>query len=110
DPHTIQVSLAAPYPGTFLHRQALENGWLVNENSELLTERGTQVASLSYPHLSHAEIFRSVDDFYHRFYFRVPKIAAILGEMARSPERLRRRLRQGIDFFRYMSERREPVP
>ena len=25
NPHTIQVSLAAPYPGTFLHRQALEN-------------------------------------------------------------------------------------
>ena len=28
NPHTIQVSLAAPYPGTFLHRQAVENGWL----------------------------------------------------------------------------------
>jgi radical SAM superfamily enzyme YgiQ (UPF0313 family) len=28
NPHTIQVSLAATYPGTFLHRQAAENGWL----------------------------------------------------------------------------------
>src|SRR5438552_18382008 len=28
DPDTIQVSIAAPYPGTFLHRQAQENGWL----------------------------------------------------------------------------------
>ena len=28
NPHTIQVSLAAPYPGTFLYKQALENGWL----------------------------------------------------------------------------------
>ena len=26
NPHTIQVSLAAPYPGTYLHRQAVENG------------------------------------------------------------------------------------
>ena len=85
NPHTIQVSLAAPYPGTFLYKQAMENGWLVDENAELLTERGTQVASLSYPHLTHTEIFESVDEFYKRFYFRAPKIAAIVGEMIRSP-------------------------
>ena len=28
DPETIQVSLAAPYPGTYLYKQAQENGWL----------------------------------------------------------------------------------
>jgi len=109
NPHTIQVSLAAPYPGTFLHKQALENHWLVDENAELLTERGTQVASLSYPHLSHSEIFQSVDDFYKRFYFRAPKIAAIVGEMVTSPEMLRRRLREGVEFFRFLRERREPA-
>jgi hopanoid biosynthesis associated radical SAM protein HpnJ len=107
DPHTIQVSLAAPYPGTFLHRQALANNWLVEENGKLLTERGTQVASLHYPHLSHSEIFQSVDDFYRRFYFRASKIAAIAGEMIRSPEILRRRLREGVEFFRFLRERRE---
>jgi hopanoid biosynthesis associated radical SAM protein HpnJ len=109
NPHTIQVSLAAPYPGTFLHKQALENHWLVDEKAELLTQQGTQVASLNYPHLSHTEIFRSVDDFYKRFYFRAPKIAAIAGEMVRSPETLRRRLREGIEFFRFLRERREPA-
>lgn len=30
NPHTIQVSLAAPYPGTFLYKQATENGWFDN--------------------------------------------------------------------------------
>ena len=109
NPHTIQVSLAAPYPGTVLHKQALENHWLVDENADLLTERGTQVASLSYPHLSHTEIFQSVDDFYKRFYFRAPKIAAIANEMIRSPEVLRRRLREGVEFFRFLRERREPA-
>ncbi len=107
NPHTIQVSLAAPYPGTFLHNQARENGWLVDENGELLTELGTQVASLNYPHLSHTEIFESVDDFYKRFYFRAPKIASIVGEMLRSPEMMKRRLREGIEFFRFLRERRE---
>jgi hopanoid biosynthesis associated radical SAM protein HpnJ len=109
DPHTIQVSLAAPYPGTFLYRQARENGWLDDEDAELLTERGVQAASLSYPHLSRTEIFQSVDAFYKRFYFRAPKIAAIAGEMVRSPDLLKRRLREGLEFFRFLRERREPA-
>jgi hopanoid biosynthesis associated radical SAM protein HpnJ len=108
NPHTIQVSLAAPYPGTFLHKQALANGWLGNA-AELLSERGTQLASLSYPHLHHSEIFRSVDAFYKRFYFRAPKIAALAGEMVRSPDVMKRRLREGIEFFRFLRERREPA-
>ena len=73
------------------------------------TERGTQLASLNYPHLSHVEIFRSVDEFYKRFYLRAPKIASIMGEMLRSPEMMRRRLREGLEFFRFLRERREPV-
>jgi hopanoid biosynthesis associated radical SAM protein HpnJ len=107
NPHTIQISLAAPYPGTFLYKQALENGWLVDENVQLVTERGMQAASLSYPHLSHTEIFQSVDDFYKRFYFRAPKIASIAGQMVRSPQILRRRLREGLEFFRFLRERHE---
>jgi hopanoid biosynthesis associated radical SAM protein HpnJ len=67
NPHTIQVSLAAPYPGTFLHNQARENNWLHYDDEELLTDFGTQIAPISYPHLSHTEIFESVEDFYTRF-------------------------------------------
>src|SRR5216683_2310867 len=107
NPHTIQVSLAAPYPGTYLHRQALENGWLDATNAELVDERGVQIAPLHYPHLSHSEIFHSVEAFYRRFYFRAPKIASIVSEMARSPQMMKRRLREGIEFFRFLRERRE---
>ncbi len=107
NPHTIQVSLAAPYPGTFLHKQALENGWLDDANAELVNADGVQIAPLHYPHLSHSEIFHSVEDFYRRFYFRAPKIASIVGEMVRNPEMMRRRLREGIEFFRFLRERRE---
>jgi len=107
NPHTIQISLAAPYPGTFLYKQALANGWLVDENRQLLTELGTQNAALSYPHLTDTEIFTSVDEFYRRFYFRLPKIAAIIGEMIRSPDMMKRRLREGVEFFSFLRERRE---
>ena len=64
NPHTIQVSLAAPYPGTFLYRQAVENGWLDEAHAELVDEHGMQIAPLSYPHLSHTEIFDNVETFY----------------------------------------------
>jgi hopanoid biosynthesis associated radical SAM protein HpnJ len=109
NPHTIQVSLAAPYPGTFLYRQAKENGWLYREDLDLLTEEGTQIAPLSYPHLSHTEIFDSVEEFYRKFYFRPSKIASMLAEMIASPTMLKRRLREGVEFFHFLRSRRDAV-
>jgi hopanoid biosynthesis associated radical SAM protein HpnJ len=105
NPHTIQVSLAAPYPGTFLHRQAKENGWLY-EDSELIDDDGVQIAPLNYPHLSHTQIFDSVEEFYKKFYFRPSKIASIVGEMVASPQMMKRRLREGVEFFHFLRARR----
>ena len=105
NPHTIQVSLAAPYPGTYLHRQAVENGWLDTSHAELIDERGVQIAPLHYPHLSHTEIFESLETFYKRFYFRRQKIAALLAEMIKSPQMMRRRLREGVEFFQFLRHR-----
>ena len=105
NPHTMQVSLAAPYPGTFLYKQAVENGWLDAEHAELIDDRGVQIAPLHYPHLKHTEIFQSVEEFYRRFYFRAPKIASIVGEMVRSPQMMKRRLREGVEFFHFLRER-----
>ena len=105
NPRTLQVSLAAPYPGTFLFKQALEKGWLDEANAELVDEHGVQIAPLHYPHLNHTEIFNSVEEFYRRFYFRSGKIASIVGEMVRSPQMMKRRLREGVEFFQFLRER-----
>jgi hopanoid biosynthesis associated radical SAM protein HpnJ len=109
NPHTIQVSLAAPYPGTELYRDAVEHGWLDSDHAELVDANGVQIAPLHYPHLGHSEIFQSVEDFYRRFYFRAPKIASIVSEMVLSPQMLVRRLREGVEFFSFLRERRQPV-
>jgi hopanoid biosynthesis associated radical SAM protein HpnJ len=105
NPHTIQVSLAAPYPGTFLYDQAVKNGWLDAANAELIDDHGIQIAPLHYPHLSHTEIFDSVETFYRKFYFRAPKIASIVNEMIRSPQMMKRRLREGVEFFQFLRDR-----
>ncbi len=106
NPHTLQVSLAAPYPGTSLYRDAVKNGWLDVEHAELIDETGVQIAPLHYPDLSHKQIFDAVETFYRRFYFRAPKIASIVNEMVRSPQMMKRRLREGVEFFQFLRERK----
>ncbi len=105
NPHTIQVSLAAPYPGTFLYRQATENKWLDERYAELVDDDGVQLAPLSYPHLPHTEIYQSVETFYKRFYFRAGKIAELVGEMIRQPDMMGRRLREGVEFYHFLRAR-----
>jgi hopanoid biosynthesis associated radical SAM protein HpnJ len=103
NPHTIQVSLAAPYPGTTLYRQAVDNGWLQeNDAVNLVNDKGVQLAAISYPHLSKEEIFHSMEVFYKRFYFRPSKIWEIVKEMLTSWDMLTRRLREGVEFFRFL--------
>ncbi|MEP6885307.1 MAG: hopanoid biosynthesis associated radical SAM protein HpnJ, partial [Gammaproteobacteria bacterium] len=80
-----------------------------NEEIDLLTQEGTQIAPLNYPHLPHGEIFKSVEDFYKKFYFRPSKIASIVAEMIASPEMMRRRLREGLEFFHFLRTRRDSV-
>jgi hopanoid biosynthesis associated radical SAM protein HpnJ len=108
DPDTVQVSLAAPYPGTALYREARARGWLVEAG--LVDGAGVQTAALGYPHLSRAEIFTSLEAFYRRFYFRPRKIFALAADMARDPTMARRRLGEGVEFLRFLARRRGQQP
>jgi radical SAM superfamily enzyme YgiQ (UPF0313 family) len=104
NPHSLQVSIAAPYPGTALYRQARENGWLPEDDAALIDERGVQAAALSYPNLNRTEIYDSVESFYRQFYFRAGKIAEMSAEMLRSPGMMRR-LREGAEFISFLRRR-----
>lgn len=103
-PHTIQVSIAAPYPGTELYQQAQTNGWFTNDS--LVASSGIQTSTLQYPHLSSEEIEDAVEQMYRRFYFRPKAILPIVREMLSDRQMLVRRLREGGEFFSYLKERR----
>lgn len=103
DPHTIQVSIAAPYPGTELYAQAQANNWFSRES--LISGSGIQVSSLSYENMSPAEIEDAVERMYREFYFRPKKIAGIVAEMLTERQMFMRRLREGGEFFGYLKER-----
>ncbi|HEY9640000.1 MAG TPA: hopanoid biosynthesis associated radical SAM protein HpnJ [Coleofasciculaceae cyanobacterium] len=103
-PHTIQVSIAAPYPGTELYRQAQEQGWF--KDDVLVTNSGIQTSTLQYPGLSSADIEDAVERMYRQFYFRPKAIIPIVREMLTDPQMLVRRLREGGEFFAYLKDRR----
>jgi hopanoid biosynthesis associated radical SAM protein HpnJ len=107
DPDTIQVSLAAPYPGTALYDEARREGWL--EAERLVDEAGVQVSAIGYPHLPRTEIYHSMDEVYRRFYFRPRKMISLGAEMLRDRGLMRRRLSEGYQFLRFLRRRRAPV-
>jgi hopanoid biosynthesis associated radical SAM protein HpnJ len=105
DPHTIQVSIAAPYPGTELYDQALANGWFARDG--LISMSGIQTSTLRYESMSTEAIEDAVERMYRSFYFRPKKIAHIVAEMLTDRQMMVRRLREGGEFFDYLKERKE---
>ena len=104
DCETIQVSLASPYPGTELYRQATEAGYLAID--PLLDESGYQRCTVKYPGLSADEIYAAVERFYRSFYFRPKYIFKSLRKMATSGEECKRLLKEGMQFISTMRQRR----
>jgi hopanoid biosynthesis associated radical SAM protein HpnJ len=103
-PHTIQVSIAAPYPGTALYEQAKTNGWFADNS--LVAASGIQTSTLQYPNLSSGAIEDAVEQMYRKFYFRPKAIIPIVREMLGDRQMLVRRLREGQEFFSYLKQRR----
>jgi len=100
DVFSIQVSLAAPYPGTELYRQAMENGWF--HGGSLVNDTGTQIAALEYDGLSKEEIFAAVEKFYRAYYFRPRPIVRIVKTMLTDWQEMKRRCREGAEFLRFL--------
>jgi len=106
DVFSIQVSLAAPYPGTELYAQARANGWFTKGDAELVEEDGFQQSALEYPGISKDEVFESVERFYRAYYLRPKPILRILKTMLEDKDVFVRRCREGYEFFRSIAQRR----
>jgi hopanoid biosynthesis associated radical SAM protein HpnJ len=110
DPYSLQVSLAAPYPGTELYRQAQENGWLAKQSpADLVQAKGIQEAVISYEGISSEEIHSALERFYREYYLRPGPILRIVRDMLRDRQVMVRRLREAREFFSFMAQRRQPA-
>lgn len=106
DADTIQVSLAAPYPGTEFYDWAKANGYLAPEN-ELVGEHGYQDCKLEYPDISSIDIFKGVEKFYRKFYFRPKYIMKSIWKMITDSRERKRLLREGKQFQEWMKKRQD---
>ncbi|MFA7059322.1 MAG: hopanoid biosynthesis associated radical SAM protein HpnJ [Pedobacter sp.] len=108
DLNSIQASLASPYPGTEFYTMCKEQGWISSDS--FLDEGGHQKCVINYPHLSNAEIFNSVEEFYDKFYFRPKYILRSIGRMIVDSAERKKLLREGKQYLAYMRKRKESCP
>ena len=110
DVFSLQVSLAAPYPGTELYEMAKQNGWFVKKDkTDILHGDGLQQSTLEYPGLDKDEIFEAVDRFYRSYYLRPGPILRIIKTMLEDKSVMVRRVREGYEFFRSLSQRKDDL-
>jgi len=110
DVFSIQVSLAAPYPGTELFEMARQNSWFVKKDkTDLVEEDGFQQSALEYPGLSKDEIFEAVDRFYRSYYLRPKPILRIIKTMLADKDVCVRRCREGFEFFKSLRQRKDDL-
>jgi hopanoid biosynthesis associated radical SAM protein HpnJ len=110
DVFSMQVSLAAPYPGTELYETAKQNGWFSkSDKSDILHQDGLQQSTLEYPGLSKEEIFEAVDRFYRTYYLRPKPILRIIKTMLEDKDVCVRRLREGWEFFSTLRQRKKDM-
>ena len=107
DVFSMQVSLAAPYPGTELYEMARQNGWFTKrDKTDLVEGDGFQQSALEYPGLSKDEIFEAVDRFYRSYYLRPKPILRIIKTMLEDKDVCVRRCREGYEFFKSLRQRK----
>ena len=107
DVFSLQVSLAAPYPGTELYDQAKLNGWFVKKDkTDLVEGDGFQQSTLAYPEATKDEIFEAVDRFYRSYYLRPKPILRIIKTMLEDKDVFVRRCREGYEFFKSLNQRK----
>ena len=110
DVFSLQVSLAAPYPGTELYDMARQNGWFVKKDKgDVLLGDGLQQSTLEYPGLTKEEIFEGVDRFYREYYLRPRPIVRIMKTMLADKDVAVRRLREGVEFFSSLQQRKRDL-
>ena len=100
NPRTLQVSLAAPYPGpSSTTRRSRTAGSPATSTCSPTTgprSRRSTIRTSAIPRSSRR--WRSST----KFYFRPSKIAEIVGEMLTSRDMMVRRLREGVEFFQFL--------
>lgn len=100
-PDSIQVSIASPYPGTRFYDYVTDNGYY--RPGAHVSEKGYQLPRIEYPGLSARTIFKGMERFQQKFYFRPRYIAREIRKMVHDGAYARRRLHEGWEYALFMA-------
>ncbi len=106
DTETIQVSIAAPYPGTEFY-DYLKNNSLISINGSMHDGTGHQLPNFSYAGLNHGDLVEWVERFYGEYFFR-PRVAWRIVRKAMFNGNDRRRLyKEAREYMALRSKRKK---
>jgi radical SAM superfamily enzyme YgiQ (UPF0313 family) len=108
DTETIQVSIAAPYPGTELY-DYLKNNGLITINGVMSDESGHQLPNFSYPGLDHAELVEWVERFYGEYFFRPRVVWRIVRKGIFDGDERKRLYKEAREYMALRSKRKKFV-
>jgi hopanoid biosynthesis associated radical SAM protein HpnJ len=108
DCETIQVSLAAPYPGTEFYDYAKKNN-LIQIDVSMTDDVGHQLPNLIYPGLDRSELVNWVERFYDEYYFRPKAIWRIVRKSIFNNADRKRLYKEAREYLALRSKRKKFV-
>lgn len=109
-PEILQVSVAAPFPGTAFYEWTINNGYLLTDDpNNYLDEQGHQKSVISYPGLPSHEITKHVDNMLREYYLSIKYIPTALRQVFRKHglDETRRLIHSAKAFIHYALFRRK---
>lgn len=108
DCQTIQVSLAAPYPGTEFYDYAKKND-LIQIDVSMTDDTGHQLPNIIYPGLDRSELVHWVERFYDEYYFRPKAIWRIVRKAIFNNAERKRLYKEAREYLALRSKRQKFV-
>jgi hopanoid biosynthesis associated radical SAM protein HpnJ len=108
DCQTIQVSLAAPYPGTEFYDYAKKNN-LIQIDVSMTDDTGHQLPNIIYPGLDRSELVNWVERFYDEYYFRPKAIWRIVRKAIFNNSERKRLYKEAREYLALRSKRQKFV-
>jgi hopanoid biosynthesis associated radical SAM protein HpnJ len=106
DTETIQVSIAAPYPGTEFYNY-LQTNKLITIDGIMADETGHQIPNFSYPDLSQADLVEWVERFYAEYFFRPRAAWRVVRKAIFNGHERRRLAKEAREYMILRSKRRK---
>ena len=108
DCETVQVSLAAPYPGTEFYDYAQRNN-LIQIGASMTDEVGHQLPNIIYPGLDRSEIVDWVERFYGEYYFRPKAVWRIVRKAIFNNAERKRLYKEAREYLALRHKRKQFV-